>query len=152
MREHHAAGGPIFRHRGRHGIGRWYRMCWATLVFNTTWLSRAASVVDRGERSWQRQCKGGASADNAAYVQFTAHPACQIPADGQAQPGAADRAREVAMCLHEWIENGIEPIGRDADSRVGHAQVKEVRGFPSACTLVDCDSAAGVRELDRVTQ
>ena len=76
------------------------------------------------------------------------HPR-EAPADAEAEPGAAEVARDRAVRLHEGLEDRVQRVGPDADASVRHADAEPSLGT-FRVELCGDRHAASLGELDRV--
>src|SRR5688500_6598850 len=63
----------------------------------------------------------------ALHRQVPAHEPLEPAADREPQPRALGRSRQADVELHEWLENPLQRVRRNADARIGHAQSHHVR-------------------------
>src|SRR5215216_4880737 len=123
------------------------------VVGNQNRLARAVIAEDR--RLYRRDpCRMGdfrqqdldaenaAFADLAGYLDVAAHHACQQPADGQPEPGAALRLRDAERTALERRENPFEIVGSNTGPGVDHLELGD-----RAAIMHDELHAAGLREF-----
>ena len=85
----------------------------------------AASVVIHAGKT-QRESR--APPFLALRPEITAHPARQVAADREAQPGAFRPPRVAVVDLNERLEHVLEAIRRDPDPGVTHVEIDHVGG------------------------
>ena len=68
--------------------------------------------------------EGAALADFALHPEAAAHQSHELRRDGEAQPGAAIRARRGAVGLRERLEDTFLTVQRDADARIRDREVQ----------------------------
>ena len=95
----------------------------------------------------QRQGESAPRSRPALHCEVTAHAACEVAADRQAEPYALVRPRQTLVHLHERLEYGRQFVGRLFDAGVRHRD-----GDPAVPRLARHADFAHVGELDGVRE